>query len=171
MAPMIQRDQPRLPSPLALNMHDTALQPASPLCVAAFSDAGVMVLSSSMRILHINGQAQELMGLFGEAHGFLPHLSPESMPAILTEFCGKILAELDRGGDHRNWTEFETCRVCHMVTPALLLRGFGIPAEDGREHRMILTLQPCHPSTGLPERQEVPDSSNTFSDNLASSLH
>ena len=141
-----RRDQIQLRSRPTFNLHGTVLEPASPLCSASYPEAGLMVLSSSMRILHMNGQAKTLMALFGETHELWPHLSPESMPSILTEFCGKVLAELDRQDDRRNWTEFEMRRVCHMVTPALLLRGFGVPAVDGGEHRMILTLQACQAS-------------------------
>lgn len=102
-----------------------------------------MVLTSSMRILHMNAQARALMAHFGIACDFCPHLSPESLPAILTEFCDHVLSELRRKADNQEWTALEMRRVCHMVTPALLLRGFGVPDTEGRDPRMILILQPC----------------------------
>jgi len=89
------------------------------------------------------------MALFGKAYELWPHLSPESMPAILTEFCGDVFAQLRRHAGSDEWTEFEMRRVCHMVTPALLLCGFGMPPIGGREPQMILTLQPCSLSTDL----------------------
>lgn len=107
-------------------------------------DAGMMVLSSSMHILHMNGQARALLAHFGAAYELWPHLWPESMPAILTEFCGNVLSELRRQAGNQEWTALEMRRVCHMVTPALLLRGFGMPETDGRAPRMILILQACH---------------------------
>jgi hypothetical protein len=107
-------------------------------------DTGMMVLSSSMRILHMNGQARVLMAHLGVACELWPHLSPESMPAILIEFCGHVLSELRRQAGSQQWTALEMRRVCHMVTPALLLRGFGMPETDGWDPRMILILQPCH---------------------------
>jgi hypothetical protein len=131
---------------------------------ASRPDAGLMILSSSMRILHINGRARALMTLFGEAHQLWPHLSPESMPAILTEFCGNVFAELRRLAGSEKWAELELHRVCHMVSPALLLRGFGMPGTDAREPRMILTLQPCSPSadrTMLQNRALGPASAST----------
>jgi hypothetical protein len=84
------------------------------------------------------------MAHFGAAYERWPHLSPESMPAILTEFCGNVLLELRRHADSQEWTALDIRRVCHMVTPALLLRGFGMPETNGRDPRMILILQPCH---------------------------
>jgi len=107
-------------------------------------DAGMMVLSSSMHILHMNGPARALMAHFGAAYERWPHLSPESMPAILTEFCDNVLSELRRHADSQEWTALDIRRVCHMVTPALLLRGFGMPETNGRDPRMILILEPCH---------------------------
>ena len=108
------------------------------------SDAGMMVLSSSLHILHMNGQARALMANLGVACELWPHLSPESMPAILIEFCSHVLSELRRQSGSQQWTALEMRRVCHMVTPALLIRGFGMPETDGRDPRMILILQPCH---------------------------
>ncbi len=110
-------------------------------------DSGMIVLSSSFRVLHMNRRARALMRLFGEAHELWPNLAPESMPTILSEFCRDILAELERRRDMRDWAQFEIRRVCHMVTPALLLRGFGVPAMANREPQMILTLQPCGTSS------------------------
>lgn len=130
-----------------------------------------MVLSSSMRILHINHRARSLMALFGEAHEFWPHLSPESMPAIVIEFCGDVFAQLQRQAGSHEWTEFEMRRVCHMVTPALLLRGFGMPSTNGRAPRMILTLQPCFPSSDPEMLRNRPDASTSASPDLCRSTY
>ena len=141
------------------DLKETVFQKAPLLGSGPSSEAGLVVLSSSIRILHINGRARALMALFGEAHGQWPHLSPESMPAILTEFCGDVFTEFQRQAGSHKWAEFEMRRICHMVTPSLLLRGFGMPSKDGREPRMILTLQPCFSSTDLTilqNHQDVP---------------
>lgn len=105
-------------------------------------DSGVILLSAPTRILHMNGQARALMALFGDAHGLWPNLAPESMPTILVEFCHEILVELERRTQGGKWEQFEMHRVCHMTSPPLLLRGFGIPVSADREPRMILLLQP-----------------------------
>jgi hypothetical protein len=115
-------------------------------------DSGVIVLSSSTRILHMNHRARTLMRLFGEAHEPWPNLAPESMPSILLEFCHDIMSELARRTEKRDWAQFEMRRVCHMVTPMLLLKGFGVPTSLSREPQMILTLQPCTaPPVSVPE--------------------
>jgi hypothetical protein len=126
---------------------------------ASSSDSGVMVLSAPARILHMNGRARALMTLFGEAHELWPNLSQDSMPAILTEFCGDVFAALRGHSETHEWAQFEMRRICHMVTPPLLLRGFCMPSRDGREPRMILTLQPCSPSHDTPMIDQRPERS------------
>ena len=106
------------------------------------SDSGMIVLSSSARILHMNGPAHALMALFGEFHELWPQMAPESMPSILTEFRYDVLAQLQRRIEAKDWAQFEMRRICHMVTPSLLLTGFGVPNSTNREIRIILTLTP-----------------------------
>ncbi|HWI67742.1 MAG TPA: hypothetical protein VNS88_05125 [Nitrospiraceae bacterium] len=109
-------------------------------------DSGMIVFSSSARILHMNEQARALMALFGTSHERWPQMSPESMPSSLTEFCCDVLAQLRHRIEAKDWTQFEMRRICHMVTPSLLLTGFGVPTSTDREIRVILTLTPL-PST------------------------
>ena len=109
-------------------------------------DSGMIVFSSSGRILHINGPARALMALFGVSHELWLQMAPESMPFILTEFCCDVLVQLKRRIEAQDWTQFEMRRICYMVTPSLLLTGFGVPNSTNREIRVILTLTPL-PST------------------------
>jgi hypothetical protein len=112
----------------------------------------MIILSASMRVLHMNGNARALMSRFGEKHELWPNLAPESMPSILLEFCRDILSELQRRTEAGDWTQCDVRRVCHMVTPPLLLKGFAMPTANHREPRMILTLQSC---TSLPHAPET----------------
>ena len=86
------------------------------------------------------------MALFGKSHELWPQMTPESMPSILTELCHDVLAQLQRRIEVQDWAQFEMRRICHMVTPSLLLTGFGVPNSTNREIRVILTLTPL-PST------------------------
>ena len=114
------RQQPLLPSP----------------------ESGMIVFSSSARILHMNAPARALMALFGASHERWPQLAPESMPSILTECCLDVLAQLRRRTETQDWAQFEIRRICYMVTPPLLLTGFGVPSSSNREIRVIVTLMP-----------------------------
>jgi hypothetical protein len=111
------------------------------------------------------------MAQFGEAHELWPHLSPESMPAILIEFCGEVFAQLQQQAGNHEWAEFEMSRICHMLTPALLLRGFGVPSTDGQAPRMILTLEPCLPSSDPAMFRNRPDASISASPEAGHSTH
>ncbi|MBU6434660.1 MAG: hypothetical protein KJS98_15235 [Nitrospirae bacterium] len=108
--------------------------------------SGMIVFSSSARILHMNGPARALMALFGKPYELWPQMAPESTPSILTELCSDVLAQLQRRIEVKDWAQFEMRRICHMVTPSLLLTGFGVPNSTNRELRIILTLHPL-PST------------------------
>ncbi len=109
-------------------------------------DSGMIVFSSSGRILHMNGPARALMALFGTSHERWPQMAPESMPSILTEFCEDVLVQLRHQVKAQDWAQFEIRRICHMVTPPVLLTGFGVPNSTNRDIRVILTLTPM-PST------------------------
>ena len=111
------------------------------------TDSGMIVFSSSARVLHMNGPARALMTLFGTSHKLWPQMAPESMPLILTEFCYDVLAQLQCRIQAQDWAQFEMRRICHMVTPSLLLTGFGVPNSTNREIRIILTLNPVSPTS------------------------
>lgn len=115
---------------------------AMPQPLLSSPDSGMIVFSSSARILHMNGPARALMALFGTSHECWPQMAPESMPAILTELCYDVLAQLQRRVEAKDWAQFEIRRTCHMVTPSLLLTGFGVPNSTNHELRIILTLDP-----------------------------
>lgn len=120
--------------------------PAPPTRSSSSAESGMIVFSSPTRILHMNGQARSLMALFGESHDCWVLPTHESMPSILTEFCRDVLEELRDRIDAHDWAQFEIRRVCHMVTPPLLLRGFGVPDSARQQPRVILTLQSLVPS-------------------------
>ena len=111
----------------------------------------MIVFSSSARILHMNGPARALMALFGKSHELWPQMASESMPSILTEFCYDVLAQIQRRIEAQDWAQFEMRRICHMVTPSLLLTGFGVPNSSNREIRIILTLNPLPSAPAQPQ--------------------
>ena len=105
-------------------------------------------------MLHMNGPARKLIALFGEYHG----LASEPIPPILTEFCHDVLAQLQPRVETQSWEEFEMRRTCHMVTPPLLLRGFGVMNSTNQEFRIILTLAPLRPAPLAADSPAPPES-------------
>ncbi|HSF67088.1 MAG TPA: hypothetical protein VLA67_06625 [Nitrospiraceae bacterium] len=115
---------------------------ATPQSLLYSPESGMIVFSSSARVLYMNGPARALMALFGKYHERWPQMAPESMPSILTEFCCEVLEQLRRRIEAQDWVQFEIRRICHMVTPSILITGFGVPNSSNREIRIILTLTP-----------------------------
>src|SRR4029077_12335895 len=111
-----------------------------PQALLSSPDSGMIVLSSSARILHMNGPARALMALFGVSHELWPQMAPESMPFLLTDFCCNVLEQLQYRIGGPDWAQFEMRRICHMITPSLLLTGFGVPNSTNDGFRIILTL-------------------------------
>ena len=98
---------------------------------------GIVVLSASMQLLHMNRQASELAkqinvsehggGSSRAAHGVLP--------TALTELCGEIVKAKD-------WEQFEIKRVAGNPEQPVLLRGFGLPDRGGVQFaRLVVTLE------------------------------
>ena len=144
MSPLFQESPLQCLADDVLTANEAVLQgtDTTPQSLLSSPDSGMIVFSSSARILHMNGPARALMALFGDSHELWPQMAPESMPSFLTEFCRDVLAQLHRRAETEDWAQFEMRRICHMVTPSLLLRGFGVPHSAGHELRIILTLDP-----------------------------
>lgn len=104
------------------------------------TEPGMIVFSSPTQILQMNGQARSLMTLFGDSRSAWTLPTHESLPSIFTEFCRDVLEQLHSRTDAHDWAQFEMRRVCYMVTPPLLIRGFGIPDSASEHPRVILTL-------------------------------
>ena len=115
---------------------------AYPPPLLSFSNSGMIVFSSSARILYMNKPARILMASFGSSHDLWAQMAPESLPFILTELCYDVLAQLQRRLETQDWAQFEIRRICHIVKPSLLLTGFGIRNSTNNEIRVILTLTP-----------------------------
>lgn len=114
--------------------------PTYPTHPSSTTESGMIVFSSPTQILHMNGPARSLITLFGESGRAWSPPTHESLPSIFTEFCRDVLEQLRGRMDPHDWAQFEMRRVCYMVTPPILIRGFGIPDSASKHPRIILTL-------------------------------
>lgn len=121
------------------------------------AESGMIVFSSPTHILQMNGQARSLMALFGESRNAWTLPAHESMPSILSEFCRDVLEQFRGRIDAHDWAQFEMRRVCHMVTPPLLIRGFGVPDSVSQHPRVVLTLHRLGPAEHHPPVENAPD--------------
>ena len=106
--------------------------------------AGIVVLSSSMQLLHMNRQAAELSKLINMAeNGGAPAKSAQGvLPAALTELCTEVLKALQVRTEAKDWEQFEVKRLAGNPNQPGLLRGFGLPVRGGIQYaRLVITLE------------------------------
>ncbi|WP_447602453.1 response regulator transcription factor [Nitrospira sp. Nam80] len=106
--------------------------------------AGIVVLSSSMQLLHMNRQAGELSKLINmtDNGGTPPRAAQGVLPAALTELCSEILKALQVRTEAKDWEQFEVKRIAGNPKQPILLRGFGLPDKGGIQHaRLVVTME------------------------------
>jgi DNA-binding CsgD family transcriptional regulator len=106
--------------------------------------AGIVVLSSSFQLLHMNRQAAELSKQINmNESGDIPPRAPQGvLPAALTELCSEILKALQIRTEAKDWEQFEVKRIVGNPKQPILLRGFGLPDKAGVQHaRLVVTME------------------------------
>ncbi|HQR15264.1 MAG TPA: LuxR C-terminal-related transcriptional regulator [Nitrospira sp.] len=106
--------------------------------------AGIVVLSSSMQLLHMNRQAAELSKLINMAErGGAPAKAAQGvLPSALTELCTEILKALQVRTEAKDWEQFEVKKIAGNPNQPVLLRGFGLPDRGGVQYaRLVVTLE------------------------------
>ena len=127
-------------------MAENAINPQEPADSLADqrAGAGIVVLSSSMQLLHMNRQAAELSKQINMAeNGGVPAKAAQGvLPAALTELCADIIKALQVRTEAKDWEQFEGKRVAGNPNQPVLLRGFGLPDRGGIQHaRLVVTLE------------------------------
>jgi len=106
--------------------------------------SGIVVLTASMQLLHMNRQASELAQKINAAEhvGNAAKSAHGVLPAVLTELCGEIIKALHVRTEAKDWEQFEIKRVSGDPNQPVLLRGFGLPDRGGVEHaRLVVTME------------------------------
>ncbi|MBV6471706.1 MAG: hypothetical protein NBKEAIPA_03646 [Nitrospirae bacterium] len=137
--------------------------------------SGIVVLSSSMQLLHMNRQAAELSKLMHISHtgGGLPKTANGVLPAVLTELCAEIIKALQVRTEAKDWEQFEIKRIAGNPNQPILLRGFGLPDREGIQHaRLVVTMEELgrrnHLNTDqAKERFQLTNREQTVIENLA----
>ena len=82
--------------------------------------AGIVVLSSSMQLLHMNKQAADLSKQINmaENNGGPPRAAQGVLPAILTELCLEIIKALQVRTEAKDWEQFRSNEL--LVMPITL---------------------------------------------------
>jgi hypothetical protein len=110
---------------------------------------GIVVLSASMQLLHMNRQASELAKQINVAEhgGSNSRAAHGVLPTALTELCGEIVKALHIRTEAKDWEQFEIKRVAGNPEQPVLLRGFGLPDRGGVQFARLVTRGTCSTTT------------------------
>ena len=105
---------------------------------------GIVVLSTSMQLLHMNRQASDLSKLINEAEKVnnTGMVASGVLPKALTELCGEIVKALHIRTEAKDWEQFEVKTLAGDQNKPILLRGFGLPDQAGiQQSRIVVTME------------------------------
>jgi hypothetical protein len=107
-----------------------------------FGGPGIVVLSHSLQILHMNCQAQILVsGLVPTTpEAQQPNDRTDVLPPILINLAGEILRALRSRHERSEKGLFEIRHSANESGKPVFIRGVGVPNEQGVEHARILLL-------------------------------
>jgi len=127
-------------------MIDTVSKPYldSLSCAKALAESrlspGVLVLSSSLKLLYMNTEARELTGVLNQTPN--GRKATGVLPQEITRFCEELLRLMQVRTGSQNWEHAQLRRVTGNANCFIMLRGFGIPAMAGvHEAHLILTME------------------------------
>src|SRR5437867_3456862 len=105
---------------------------------------GIVVLSSSRQLLHLNQRAAKLFDDINRAESGVQGKDTVQgiLPAAVTTLCGEILNLLQVRTQAKDWEQFEQKRLVNSSTLPMILRGFGLPDPRGAKHaRIVITVE------------------------------
>ncbi len=105
---------------------------------------GIVVLSSSLQLLHMNRQASELCKKINQAEHTAesPKQAHGVLPTALTELSSEIIRALTVRTEAKDWEQFEVKRLAGASEQPILLRGFGLPDRGGINNaRLVITME------------------------------
>ena len=98
---------------------------------------GILVLSTDLRLLHMNRRGWELM----------QHINSEQavkaagvLPAQVIQMCAEIEKLLRGQSQAKDWEQLEVRRLVGNSTKPVLLRGFVLPGSKGVQQTRVLVL-------------------------------
>jgi hypothetical protein len=118
---------------------------------------GIVVLSSSLQVLHMNRRAMALLTQLertGQSIG-----TEWALTEPLHQHCQDIFETLQSRLGASNWEQFQQYRMIGNSTNTILLKGFGLPDQRGLPHSRIVILLSPHSPASMPgiSRRESPE--------------
>jgi len=112
---------------------------------------GIVVLSSSLHILHMNRQAIKLAAMLGSAEHRVLELNNPLGVLIqpLIKLAGTILEGLRRSNETTDNVRSELRHAVDNLGKRVLIRGIGMPSANGlQDSRIVLVLSEISADSG-----------------------
>ena len=113
---------------------------------------GIVVLSPSLQVLHMNRRAMVLLNQLehtGQSVG-----TERTVAAPLHQHCQEIIETLQARLKLNNLEQFQQYRMIGGSTNTILLKGFGLPDQRGLPYSRIVVLLSPHNQPATPEIRE-----------------
>ena len=117
---------------------------------------GIVVLSSSLQVLHMNRRALVLLNQLEHTGQIVG--AEWALTAPLHQHCQDIIETLQARLAANNWEQFQQYRMIGNPTNTILLKGFGLPDQRGLSYSRIVVLLSPHNQASMPgiSRRESP---------------
>ena len=118
---------------------------------------GIVVLSHSLQVLHINRRA---IMLLDQLKHTAQNVGTERgvVAAPLHQICQDISEILQARLRSNSWGQFQQCRTIGESTRTILLKGFGLPDRRGLSYSRVLMLLSPHSAQSMPGNgKEIPE--------------
>lgn len=100
---------------------------------------GILILTTSGHLQYINRRSWDLLRLINESTSL--HASSGLLPTAVTDICRHI-HNLGRAESHiKEWDQIEVRRMAGGPEQPVLLRGFGLPGQDGDYARVLIMME------------------------------
>lgn len=126
---------------------------------------GIVVLSTSFELLHINRRA---MALLTQVARLAQSVGAEqAVTAPLRQHCQDIIKTMHARLAADNWERFHQYRIIGDPARTILLKGFGLPERRGLPHSRIVILLTPHTPLSPPENSRAESPEWVFESNNA----
>src|SRR5262245_6304867 len=105
---------------------------------------GIVVLSPSLQVLHMNRRARVLLNQLG--HAIQGVGAERAVAAPLHQHCQDIIETLQLRLESNNWERFQQYCTIGASPHSILLKGFGLPDRKGLCYSRIVMLLTPHTS-------------------------
>ena len=103
------------------------------------SQAGLVLLSSTLQVVYLNPEARVLLQEFA-----LRPMPSTDLPAAIRSFCQEVMQKLPTSPESTAWEGLRHSRLTSSRSRPILLRAFGVPApsHDG-DGQLLLLIEPA----------------------------